>query len=433
MQWLIPFNLCNYYKIRKIPKDFVPLKAASRLDPTEIRQRLDLWREVLDVREGGEYGKEPDRVLTAEVMVVILDTMKELTYQLAKPFIDTHFGEQFNKRYPNVTYGGTNHKIHTINDFCEWIYQFDPDLPGSTLTKEQGRAMAHHVCYGMWGKGNHWAEKGELQILRLLGFEWNGNKMCDKIVRKRKQKGGFAKAYLVKRMDMERAKVRSAWERTFLELLGNRDVFKAPKIDPETGESMSKKEDRSHLRKYLVFCKFETDGFNGSYLLSEGNPKRKEIDALENPAVAAQTKKREEEAKEKEQLIQFICTKIRNGTSIAAVIDDISKSASSAGSTAGSTGNAGNAGNSGIGMLAALLQQSRKRCPVPEAIAVAAVPPAKKQRASQSGGESTVSASDDSQSQLTMLSDAEQLAAADDLIKSPFVVSIGLEFVKLLS
>lgn len=263
------------------------LKSASQLSDVQIRQRFEMWKDVLDFRVGEEHGKEPtNKEWTDKTFCEVLDNMRELCYHMAVPVIDTHFATEFNREYPGFTFG-SGRTMNTMEDYCDFIHSYKPG-DSSGLSLKQVRARTHFVLYELWGPGNHWAEKGEQEILQILGYEYQGNRMCDGGVMKRKQRGGFLKAFLVKKLDMIRTKVNDAWERCFYERFFTRDNFKKPK-------GGSKKPDKSHLRKYLVFCKREPDGFDGGYMVCEGHAKRKEIDGMTN----AEKKVLEEEEKRK--------------------------------------------------------------------------------------------------------------------------------------
>lgn len=195
-----------------------------------------------------------------------------------------------------------------MDDFGDFIHWF---VPSDELTLRQVRAMTHFCLYGMWGKSNFWAEKGENQILLMLGFEYDGNRMSDKSVQKRKQRGGFVKNHAVKKVDMERTKVKEAWKRCFLEWPFKRDAYKPKKkgiSDTEGGEEdtgKKSKPDKSHLRKYIVHATRDTHDYEGCYLLCEGHPERQRIDGL-----PIKTKEQEETDK-KEEFIQNFTNHLR--------------------------------------------------------------------------------------------------------------------------
>ena len=249
--------------MRKIPKDYVTAGSASKLTPEGKRQRFHLWKQTIDVRNSDTWGTEPkERPWNMEEFLQVLDCMRELIYAMAVPIINTHLAIQFNKRFPNFTFGN-GRSVNTMNDYSDFIHEYNPQVKDA-LKIEDVRAMTHFVLYAIWGKSNHWAEKGERQILELLGFEYDGNRMCDGGVKKRKQRGGFGKLLLVKKIDMERVKVNESWSRCQFEKFFTRDCFKTP-VKPST------KADKSHLRKYIISCKNATHKFDGTYLLLEGH------------------------------------------------------------------------------------------------------------------------------------------------------------------
>lgn len=300
--------VCLPVKLRKIPKDYVPSKTSSKLSPSEIRQRMEKWKEVLDLREGPNHGTEPNETWDSTAFCAVLDNMRELLYHMAQPVINTHFSTEFNKRHPDFSFGNSR-RINCMDDFTDFIHEYNPAHAGAMPLKE-ARAMTHFVLYGIWGKSNFWAEKGEKEILKMLGFEFDGNRMCDGSVKKRKQRGGFGKHHLVKKLDMERAKVNSAWERCFYEKFFHRDNFKVP------GNTGNKKRDRSHLRKYIRYCKRETDLFDGGYLLMEGHPEYEKVSGQ----VAAKEREQSEAEKKQalikgvsEELMKFDLTDIVKG------------------------------------------------------------------------------------------------------------------------
>ena len=204
-----------------------------------------------------------------------------------------------------------------MDDFCDFIHQYRET---KELPLKKVRAMVHFVIYGMWGKSNNWALKGELEVLEMLGFAYDGNRMCNGSVQKRKQRGGFCKTLIVKKLDMERSKVNDAWERCFGEKFFSRDVFKVPMPTESVADAGTKKlPEKSHLRKYIVYCKSDTDGFDGSYILAEGNKRRREIDGLEEVM-----SKEHKEAQTKEHLIAQFTDEIRKRDLASIVLDPAS-------------------------------------------------------------------------------------------------------------
>lgn len=298
-------------------------KTASKLTEVEFRQRFQKWTAVIDTRTEAEgHGQEPtDRTWNEEEFGRALDSMRELIYAMGRAAINTHLAIQFNEKYPNFTFSH-GRKINTVEDFCDFIhyYQETTEFP---LAK--ARAMTHFVLYGMWGKSNHWAIKAEVEMMDILEIEYDGNRMSNNTFQKRKQRGGFVKTLLVKKLDMERNKVAKSWERCRDEKLISRDVYKPlppPKENDDSGIQKRQKPDKSHLRKYIVFCKSDTDGFDGSYLLTENNKRRKEIDGL----VQLKTKE-EEEAEKKEKMIQAITDTLRK-RDFASVVSELQGSGS---------------------------------------------------------------------------------------------------------
>ena len=241
----------------------------------EVLSRFNQWKSVIDIREGDDKGTDPTDGWDIDNFREILDHFRELIYAMASPVINTSLAREFNQKYPGFTFGN-NRKVLTISDYVDFIHEYNPNEPGAMPMRE-ARIMTHRVLYGFWGSGNMWAENGETKILNLLGFEYDGNRMCDGTVMKRKQRGGFIKTFEVKKLDMERTKVCDAWDRVFGEKFFHRDNFKEPKLNA-TGKQARK--DKSHLRKYIVWCKPGTHGFEGGYLLTENNPERQKIDAM---------------------------------------------------------------------------------------------------------------------------------------------------------
>lgn len=218
-----------------------------------------------------------------------LDDFKELIYQLAVPFINSHFATEFNKEFSHVKVNGRT--IRSINDLVEFIHTYDPTCKKSgNPPLKQVRKMVYFAMYGNWGKSHYWAEAGELKTLAMLGMTYNGNKMASGKVQIRKQRGGGIKAHFVKKLDMERNKINDAWARVRLERFFKRDVYKPPtpkETEQDQQRSKNPRADKSHLRKYLVFCKIaQGDAFDGAYLLLEGHPERAKIDRKESGTVS---------------------------------------------------------------------------------------------------------------------------------------------------
>jgi hypothetical protein len=175
------------------------LKTSAALTETEWLSRCTIWESALLVLDGDDNDTAPSSGMTKPKFMEIYDSFRELCYSMALPVINTHFATEFNSRYPEFMFGGTR-KVHNMDDFCDLIHMF---APSKEVTLQQVRAMVHFCLYGMWGKSNFWAEKGELHILHMLGLEYDGNRMSDKSVQKRKQRGGFVKSHAVKKLDME--------------------------------------------------------------------------------------------------------------------------------------------------------------------------------------------------------------------------------------
>ena len=296
------------------------LKTSAALTETEWLSRCTIWESALLVLDGDDNDTAPSSGMTKPKFMEIYDSFRELCYAMALPVINTHFATEFNSRYPEFMFGGTR-KVHNMDDFCDLIHMF---APSKEVTLQQVRAMVHFCLYGMWGKSNFWAEKGELHILHMLGLEYDGNRMSDKSVQKRKQRGGFVKSHAVKKLDMERTKVKEAWKRCFMEKIFKRDAYKPKnKKDSDTDHgnedtSRKRKPDQSHLRKYVVFATRESHGFDGCYLLCDEHPERKRMDGLPTKT------KEEEQTEKKEEFIQNISNHLLGSKrDISSILSDL--------------------------------------------------------------------------------------------------------------
>lgn len=349
------------------------LKSASSLTAAEAASRFQKWP-ALDLREGSEHGQLAFD-WTVEQFLRKYDKIRDILYMVSLPVINTMIATEFNRKYPDFTFSN-NRKVCKMDDWCDFLHWYTPT---DELPKNEVRAMTQFLIYGMWGSSNFWAEKGEDQILRLLGFVYDSNRMCNGTIQKRKQRGGFVKNHLVKKLDMERTKVREAVKRCFKEWPFLRDAFKQKDTELQgAGKNSGKaKPDKSHLRKYIVHAKRETHGYDGFYLLCEDHPERKQIDGMP-------TKTKEQEEKEmKEAYINQVTDFLRK-QEFATVISDATTNTDA---------------------LAKLLQNlsgqnlSGKRCPVPNEVNVVTnqAPPAKRMRL-QNGGFSSPAPSDRSTS-----------------------------------
>ena len=279
-------------KFHDIPKDFVLMKASNKMSQKEIDQRYAIWK-VLDFRQGELWGSDPGQGWDSSTFGGVLDAMRELNYAMAIPIINTHFAKEFNRKFPNFKLLG-GRRVNRLSDVVEFVHAYNPsDTSGLPVGKL--RSMIFFCLYTLWGKSNYWAYEGELEILKLLQFRYDGNRMCDGSVKRRNHLGGFIKAILVKKLDMERGKLNEAWCRTMSEKFFTRDVY-MPKQKESEGEVTGKKADKSHLRKYCVYCEPHTHGFKGGYLLLESHPDRRKIDGLDPCKTPQMT---DEEKKEK--------------------------------------------------------------------------------------------------------------------------------------
>lgn len=305
------------------------MNRASTLSATDIINRLKAWDDIIGVEgaaaapppAAGDIGQDQQMLLKTQKFREVLDTFREIITAMAGPIINTHFAVAFNKKYPDFTFRG-GRTVRKIEDIVDWIHAYDPNEPGE-MSLEDARAMVHFSIYPIFGKSNHWAEKGEREILDLLGLEYDGNRMSDKIVRKRTTRNGFAKHHCVKKADQLRTKIVDAWARCFNERFFARDNYKPKKDDGKETDSDGneggndgaskaskkgqRKPDKSDLRKYIVICRHHTHMFDGSYLLLEGHPRRKEIDG----EVATKTKE-QEEREQKELIINRFAANLRN-------------------------------------------------------------------------------------------------------------------------
>lgn len=282
--------LLLFHKLHKIPRDFVPMKLSSSLTRAELDARWPYWK-ALDRRpEAMQAGEPKPKDWDSNKLGPCFDCLKEVVYGVAWAVVNTHVAKETWKKKKNFTFGN-GRRILKMSDVEEAIYDYDPEAEGA-MPLDEFRAFVHNCCYGIFGKRNTWAEKGEHDILYMLGFEYDGNKMCDGTMRKRQQRGGFVKAILVKKLDSMRKPILVAWERQFREKLMNRDNYKPKPVteeeDVEPAKKKRKKPDLSHLREHLVSCTSQRDGFDGHYLMLEGHPKRRRTvsptDAVSTPA-----------------------------------------------------------------------------------------------------------------------------------------------------
>ena len=279
--------------------------SSSRMKRRELDERFAIWKEVLDFRTADEWGTDPHPSWDSSQLGGVLDSFRDLVYAMSLPIINTNFASEFAAKFPNFRFSG-GRRVHSIADFVEFVHNYNPADP-KAMDIKIFRAMVHFCLYAMWGKSNRWAVTGENQILKLLQFRYDGNRMCDGTVKKRNHRGGFIKTILVKKLDMERGKLNDAWERVTLERFFYRDVFKPKQKTEDQSEGTAKKADKSHLRKYLVFCDAVKDGFKGGYILLEGHPQRKIIDGKSNVCKTPEIT----EAEKKERVIAQLASKLR--------------------------------------------------------------------------------------------------------------------------
>ena len=206
----------------------------------------------------------------------ILDSLRELVYMMAKPVINTKLACDMNKKFPNFRFGG-GRRIMTMQCLIDCIYDYGTESSPS-VSKDELRAIVFYGLYCAWGT-NVWAEQGERQIMELLGFRYDGNKLCGGGMKKRQHNGGCIKQHMVKKLDGLRCLVLKAWEQMFHETLYSRDSFK-PKPQPQLGDDPTKKRkpDKSHLRKYIR-CQMLHPNHKVNYILLEGHPEREAMDA----------------------------------------------------------------------------------------------------------------------------------------------------------
>lgn len=333
-----------------------------------------MWKDVLDIRKGESKGAEPmDVEWNEEQFMERYDIFREIMYLLYGPVIDTHMGIEFNAKYPDFTFAN-NRKVNSMKDWCDFIHQY---VPSEKLPLVEVRAMNQFVVYGLWGKSNFWAEKGEHQILQMLELQYDGNRKSNGLVQKRAQRGGFVKAHGVRKLDMERHKVKEAWKRCFFEWPFNRDTFQPPKAD-DTEEKKEAKAKKAQLRKYIVHAKRETHLYEGSYLLCEGHPDRKRIDGETTKPTKPTKTKEQEEAEKKEAMILQLTNALRNtdGLDLSTILGALQP-----GNQGGSQGGI-QSGNQGVAELLGLLNSvaGKKRSAIPHEVDVVGRPPAKKAR-----------------------------------------------------
>ncbi len=300
----------------------MPLNRAVHLDGKPLLDRMTKWDEII-----GNHGATPQQGTVGEKcdqFKLLLDNFREVIFCMAGPIINTHFAVEFNKKYPDFSFGN-GRTVRKIEDFVDWIHGFDPNESGQ-ISLQEARAMVHFSAYPLFGKSNHWAVRGEREILDLLALEYDGNRMSNKQVNKRVTRHGFAKALCVKKADQLRTKIIEAWARCFSENFFARDNYKpknndgnqnVPVVDAggndggnDGARKASKKgipkPDKSDLRKYIVICRHHTHMFDGSYLLLEGHPRRKEIDGE-----VAMKSKEQEEREQKELIISRFAADLR--------------------------------------------------------------------------------------------------------------------------
>ena len=366
---------------------------------------------MIDANPNGT--NHPPAEWTMDKFMEVYDNIREVLYLIAVPVINTHFATEFAKRYHGFVFGN-NRKVLTMDDWCDFIhmYQPSPELPLANV-----RAMNHYVLYGMWGSGsNFWAEKGKEQILRLLGFKYDNNRMSNGTVQKRRQRGGWAKNYCVKKLDMERKKVKTSWERVFWEKMFMRNAYK-PR-NPQSTKANAKP-DKSHLRKYIVTATRETHGYDGQYLLCEDHPDRLLLDGM--PAKTEE----QEELERREDIIRKFSEALRSDKrDIPSIVSDLqSKTESEI---------TGAAACDLLAVCNAIVAGAAK-CAVPKEVAVVGAPPAKRakhQHSSPSTGSTSTNSTETTTADVSTLGSdlsAEQVAKDAERFRG-----LEVSFVKFL-
>jgi hypothetical protein len=246
------------------------------------RKELDYrWQHahVFDRRQNRSDDSQLPVNWSSEMLPSMLDDLRELIYLVVLPVINTTLADKPNVRALRFRNGRC---VLSMKDFEEFVLEYDPNATGAVPLADM-RKLVHYVIFDMWVK-HHWALKGEQQILNLLGFRYDDNRMSDGKARNRTTRGGFIKVLMVKKLEMEREKIKNAWANVTFERFYKRDVFKVSGEDSDKEDEGStvtgkrKKPDRSHLRKYLRHFTQPTDGFNRTILLLPGHPIREKMD-----------------------------------------------------------------------------------------------------------------------------------------------------------
>jgi len=161
-----------------LPKDYIPLK--KNLTVEEIDQRYQ-HVQVFDRRDNKK--NLPNVNLSKEEFEKHFNALTKMIEEMAVPLIDSYFCEEFNKRYPDYTYGA-NKKVRCLQDMNE-AYGIGPnDL--------KMREMMYFALVQVWGFRNIHSYNHERTILARLGFMYeyhysNGQSQ------KRKMQGGCIK------------------------------------------------------------------------------------------------------------------------------------------------------------------------------------------------------------------------------------------------
>jgi hypothetical protein len=282
-----------------------------------------------------------------------LEALRSLIYAIAEPILNSHFNREFNRKYPSLTFDGKR-KIQSLADFIEYLESFvlTPEVDLHKL-----RGIVSFVLYGMWGKSNLWAVRGESVVMDFLGFSYKGNQLCNGTSKTRNHRGACVKGALVKKKGISLTRINDCYERCFLERFYARDVFTKelgklkemklisnetkevpadafdtfmsapPKdIDPSkwTEQERSKYKlmfQKASKAKYLVKAKPGTHGFDGHLMYTETHPARFVIDNpcdfpkshhLPGPDLMAVTPTKDAKQSEAE-LLEFVTSAIKSG------------------------------------------------------------------------------------------------------------------------
>jgi hypothetical protein len=177
--------VCTQICVTEIAYDFIPLKAD--LGQQELLRHMTVHSYSTFKKDAVVNGQTPEEMPKDIQMQMCPENYKERLYalrkfvlELGRAYIEEYFVSQFQKTYPDFTYGNGL----TVQSSANMVRAYSNENCSNEM-----REMVYYCMNGMW-EGNGWASRIENKIMNVLQLRYT-SKFGTCKVQKEEQQGKY--------------------------------------------------------------------------------------------------------------------------------------------------------------------------------------------------------------------------------------------------